>query len=57
MNTPTEAAIREAKEEVGVDIETDDIKLVHTSYRITPTIMNMITLIFSLKTTNGQTNP
>ncbi|MEZ4103242.1 MAG: hypothetical protein R3B55_01635 [Candidatus Paceibacterota bacterium] len=36
MNTPTEAAIKKRRREVGVDIETDDIKLVHTSYRITP---------------------
>ncbi len=31
---PSEAAIREAKEEVGVDIQAGDLEFVHTSYRI-----------------------
>lgn len=30
---PIEAAIREAKEEVGVDIQKEDIELVHVTYR------------------------
>lgn len=30
---PTEAIIREAKEEVGVDAEVKDLELVHVSYR------------------------
>lgn len=32
---PTEAAVRESKEEVGVDIDPNDLELIHTSYRIT----------------------
>lgn len=31
---PIEAAAREAKEEVGVDIDIKDLEFVHTSYRI-----------------------
>ena len=31
---PVEAAAREAKEEVGVDIDTRDLEFVHASYRI-----------------------
>jgi 8-oxo-dGTP diphosphatase len=30
---PSEALIREAKEEIGIDISPDDIQLVHVSYR------------------------
>jgi mutator protein MutT len=32
---PIEAAVREAKEEVGVDIDVADLTFVHTSFRIT----------------------
>jgi mutator protein MutT len=31
---PAEAAVREAKEEVGVDIKIEDLEFVHSSYRI-----------------------
>jgi len=30
---PSEALIREAKEEIGIDLSPDDIELVHVSYR------------------------
>src|SRR3989338_2169193 len=30
---PTEAMVREAKEEVGIDVLATDLKLVHVSYR------------------------
>jgi 8-oxo-dGTP diphosphatase len=30
--TPREAAVREAKEEVGIDVSVDDISFVHTQY-------------------------
>lgn len=30
---PTEAMVREAKEEVGIDVSSNDLELVHVSYR------------------------
>ena len=54
---PTEAAIREAKEEVGVDIETDDIKLVHTSYRISPDNHEYDYIDFFFKTNKWSNEP
>ena len=34
---PTEAAVRETKEEVGVDIDIENLEFLHTSYRINTT--------------------
>lgn len=43
---PADAAIREAKEEVGVDISLDDLEYVHTSYRITKDDKDYIDFFF-----------
>lgn len=34
--TPREAAVREAKEEVGIDINPEDLEFVHAAYRMHP---------------------
>lgn len=36
QETPREAAVREAKEEVGIDIQPEDLEFVHAAYRMRP---------------------
>lgn len=52
----TEAAIREAKEEVGVDIVPQDLRLVHTMHRRSddPELHERIDLVFEVRSWHGK---
>ncbi len=54
---PIEAAIREAKEEVGVDIDMQDLEFVHASYRINQADASGDYVDFFFKTTKWTGEP
>lgn len=51
---PSEAAVRETKEEVGVDIDPSDLELIHTSYRITGGERDRVDFFYRTKKWSGE---